>query len=305
MTAVLTWDHGVTADTVAAWAISHDEGDFATLEITVANPRVGLLSGELWATFSYNGTTLFYGRLVGVPDDMQANAVKLVFIAEPDTFDADKEALAATLRTGPEWDPVWIAPDQRANPEAVLEARPYRWHIDRVTHALTISHIINGEAGNVAIDPDVVAYDSLVITPGETPVDTITCKADVNWQQKANSEFSLRGRLRKAFKDAHSFDSATSYITTYTGPGLISNWPKMGQSFGGGWKVTRSILLQSEDDTRVLSVRMRTGGFKSDSQPPAFDAYSFPINRGSPVDVEFGGDHTKSGDATYNDDGDE
>jgi hypothetical protein len=229
---------------------------------------------------------------------MQDNAVQLLFIAQPDTFDADKQALAETLKVSPYWDPVWIAPDQRDNPDAVLEARPHHWHIDRVTHELTISHIIEGEAGTVVIDPNFIQYDSLHIAPGETPISKISCKADLHWQQKAEGEFSLRGKLRKAFKDAGSFDSTNSYITTYTGPGLISNWPKMGQSFGGGWRVTRSILLQSEDDTQVLSVRMRTGGLKSDSQPPAFDPYWFPINRGTGVDVVLEGNGDTAGDGT-------
>lgn len=293
MSYALTFDHGIVATEVRSWAINQTEGNFATLELVVKNPRVPLLSGMLWATFSRNATVLFYGRLVGVPEDMQANTVRLVFLARPDTYDADKAALAETLKVAPFWDPVWIAPERRTVPDEVLEARPYRWHIDRVTHALTISHIIDGEAGTVTISPDDVWYDSLKVAVGTTPADTLKVKAEIHWRQKANGEFNLTWRLNKAFKDASSWSDG--YIRTYTGAGFVSSWPKTGTNFGGGWEVGTSELYKDDGETKVLSVDFLTGGLASDSQPPLTGGI-FPINRGTPPDVEFAGNNVATGD---------
>lgn len=290
----LSWDHGVTEDGVLSFAMTQSENDFAQLEIVIKNPRVGLLSGNLWATFSRNGTPWFYGRLVGVPENLQNESVSLLFIARPDTFDADKAALAETLKVLPKWDPVWIAPEQRTDPDTVLETYASYWHIDRVNHTVSISSIVDGEAGTVVIDPDDIPADSLSITYGETPAEAITCKAEVHWRQKAGGEFNLRTKLIQAFQAANSYYNG--YITTYTGDGLINSWPKTGQSFGGGWEMGSSELLQDDSETRTLPIRMRTGGFKTDSQPP-LDGGVFPIVRWT-YDVQLEGNGDTSGDAT-------
>ncbi len=56
-----------------------------------------------------------------------------------------------TLRVRPWWDPVWILEERMDDPDTVLEARTQLWHIDRVTHAVTVSDIISGEDGTLAI----------------------------------------------------------------------------------------------------------------------------------------------------------
>lgn len=271
----LTFDHGITADTVASFSISQSEGDFATLEIVVKNPGVGLLSGDLWATFARDGTTLFYGRLVGVPEDMQDESVRLVFLARPDTYEADKVALAETLKVDPFYDPVWVAPDDRLNPDSILEARPALWHIDRVTHNVTISDIISGEAGTVTVNPLLVDRTSLKMTYGETPAEKITCKAEIHWRQKAQGQIPLTGRLMEAFDAAAS--TSGSYIITMTGEGLVSNWPKTGQSIGGGWKVGDTTVARNEELTSVLPVRCSTGGFKGEAPDVWTGTWPFPL----------------------------
>lgn len=296
-TYTLTWAHGVTAGKVISWAVEHSEGDFATMEIITRNPRVPLLSGELWATFSRNGSPVFYGRLVGVPENLHQNTVRLLFLARPATYDADKAALAETLKADPlKYDPVWIAPDRRADPDVALEALPSHWHIDRVTHEVTVSDIIAGEDGTVVIDPNMIDRDSLDLTYGETPATSVSVKADLHWRQKANGEFSIMKPLVAAFKAARSYYNGC--MTTYTGDGLVGSWPKMGQSFGGGWSVSYSELWHDLEASSVLPVRMRTGGFASDSQPPMTGGEWIPAHSGG-INVVFDGDGDSAGGATY------
>jgi hypothetical protein len=259
----LTWDHGVTAAEVTSFSIDQSEGDFAALTVVIKNPRVGLLTGALFATLSDGTGTLFYGRLIGVPDDILADAITLVFLARPNTYDADKVTLAATLKVDPFWDPVFIPPDQRENPDMVLEARPALWHTDRVTHAVTISDIIEGEAGTTVIDPDYVVYDSVRIRPGETPAEQITCKAEVRWRQKAGGSIDLTPLLYQKFTEANSVQDG--YIVSFTGDGLVSDWPDAGTNIGSGWSVGRSSAIRDEERTTVLGVNLATGGFGSNT----------------------------------------
>ena len=129
------------------------EGEFANLTVEIRNPRIGLLSPgrKRWAWLSWNNGSevipLFFGRLVGVPGNLQQEIVTLQFTARPADYDARKQSLAETLKVAPYYDPVWIAADKRDDPDVVLEARSQIWHIDRVSHAVTVSDLLVGEDG--------------------------------------------------------------------------------------------------------------------------------------------------------------
>jgi hypothetical protein len=124
-----TPDHVRDDEGVFSFTVSQAEGDFAALEIDIRNPRVGLLSAgrKQWAWLSWdNGSDvvpLFFGRLVGIPNDIHLELVRLVFTVRPADYGEQKAALAETMRTPPFWDPVFIAQYKRDDPDVVLEAR--------------------------------------------------------------------------------------------------------------------------------------------------------------------------------------
>jgi hypothetical protein len=231
---------------IVAFEIEQSEGDFATLTIDVRNPRIGFLnpSRQVWAWFAVNinestgGTEpLFFGRLVGVPDDMHRNAVRLVFVARPDDFQAQKEAVAATLRSVPYWDPIWIAEERRADPDAVLDARTQLWHVDRITHDVTVSDILQGEDGTVS--PATIIENSIEIRPGQPPVRRVEVNAELGWQQVATGRLDISSDIKKAFNEVGGMGSMT-------GEGLQNAWPTAGTSIGGGWTVHRSKLKRTD-----------------------------------------------------------
>ena len=145
--------HARIDEDIFKFDVDHSEGDFATLTAIVRNPRIGLLapSRRVWAWLSWqNGAELvplFYGRLVGVPTDINQELVTLVFTARPADFVSLKEAKAETLKERPYYDPIWINPDSLDDPDTVLEARSALWSIDRVTHEVDISDVLVGEDG--------------------------------------------------------------------------------------------------------------------------------------------------------------
>src|SRR3989304_3114108 len=214
-------------ETIFSFTVEQSEGDFATLHIQIINPNIGLLSAgrKQWAWLSwYNGSEiipLFYGRLVGIPTDINQRIVSLVFVARPSDFVAQKGALADTLKDRPYYDPVWIADDQIENPDTVLEARAELWAIDRVTHAVTASDILFGEDGNESFVEDDVPRDSVQINLTQTPLRAVSVEGKVTWTQTAQGTVN--------------FGHYT--VDTYTGKSLINGWPKPGTSLQSGWTV--------------------------------------------------------------------
>lgn len=227
---------------------SHEEGNFASLEVTIENPRRGLLSGYQWAWFAYEHETagtipLFFGRLVGVPEDEQANYVKLTFIARPSDYEVQKLLLAQSLCVRPYWDPIWFDASKPFDPDNVLESRPQLWHTDPVTHIVTASNIIEGEDGTISLGETNVFYDSIRVSYGQPPVRAVNVTADVSWKQVASGSLDVSAEI---FKNQFS-------IQTYTGEGLISDWPQAGDNIGGDWKVVSgeatAIFYQAQQTT--------------------------------------------------------
>ena len=205
-------------------AIEHSEGDFPSLSIVIRNPRIGLLAParKTWAWLSHGGTPLFFGRLVGVPSNINQNAVTLDFIGRPADYATQKAALAASLRVLPYYDPVFITPGEQADPDTVLEARPAMWHIDRTTLAVTASHILVGEDGVEEFLESEVPYDSVSVSFGQVPTNSLTVSADVSWTQSARGSINV----------------GTYYFETYSGKALVDDWPKPGDSIEGGYTVS-------------------------------------------------------------------
>jgi hypothetical protein len=223
------WD-----DEIVEMEIEHNEGDFATLRIVVRNPRIGLLAPgrKRWAWLSwFDGTDvvpLFYGRIVGVPDQIQDEVVELNFIARPPDFNEQKEAVADDVRTYGTWDPIWFSPDTVDDPDNVTEALPVVWHIDRVTHVVTLSDIANGEDGTINLDGvEDSFYDSLKTHVGQNPLRRVQMTATASWQQQGQGTLLLGNDVA---------------VVSYTGKALADAWPKAGASLGNGWSVASSSI---------------------------------------------------------------
>ena len=92
--------HAVEDESVYAFDLSQEEGDFAKLSLAIRNPRVGLLNPgrNVWAWLSYDSGSgiepLFFGRLVGIPTSLFEDICTLDFIARPSDYVAQKDALA-------------------------------------------------------------------------------------------------------------------------------------------------------------------------------------------------------------------
>ena len=227
-------------ENVFAFRLAEAEGDLATLEIVIKNPRAGILAAarKQWAWFSHTDgvtvTPLFFGRAIGVPDDLAGDQLKLKLIARPADFETRKQTAAAALKVSPWWDPVWISPDRRDDPDAVLEGRAALWHVDRISHAVTAVSIDAGPDGTVDLGGDVHA-GTVAIALGEPPLKRIRCEASVYWEQAGEGEIDITQKLIAAFEAASPKETGVGWIASYTGGGLMADWPQEGGRIGGVW----------------------------------------------------------------------
>lgn len=245
---------------VLSFEIYHAEGDFASLRLQVRNPRVGLLSinRKRWAWFAYDDgvttTPLFFGRLVGLPEEMSEEIITLSFVAKPLNYQSAKDALAATMKQAIYYDPLFIAEERRAEADTVLESRPMVWCIDRTSHAITASHIITGEAGTIDFGGNVFS-DSVRCSYIGAPQRKIIIEAQVNWTQYGY------GTIRQEFNK----------VQTYTGDGLLSSWPKTGQGVGGGWSVADGFAKDVYNSVNTTTIKDVDGN-------PKFRIYKWTIS---------------------------
>ena len=233
---------------VLSFELAQEEGDFASLRLEVRNPRVGLLSinRKRWGWLSVSeGATLmplFFGRLIGLPEEMNEDVVTLSFIAKPLNYQVAKASVADTMRQSQYFDPLFIEQERRLEPDTVLEARPMVWHIDRVTHAVTASHVLTGEEGTLAFGDDAFA-DSVRCGYSGAPQRKVVIEAQVRWTQYGYGTVPL------------SFAG----IRTYTGDGLLSAWPKKGQRIGGGWTVAQAFAKDAWSKLNTETINDRDG----------------------------------------------
>jgi hypothetical protein len=283
-------EHKREDEKVASLDVLHEEGAFAVATVVIKNPRVGFLhvSRKQWVWLSDDDGALFFGRLIAIPTDINKEAVTLELQARPKSFQDQKEAVAETLRTLPAYDPVWFTPEAQADPDTVLEARPAMWHIDRVTHDVTTSHILIGEDGVQEFQPIEIPYDSVEITLAQVPARTIEVTGTISWGQAVSG----------------TVDMGQFLISTYTGQSLLNDWPKPLASIGGGWFVGEGTSIRDNrniDTTDTLSTSLSWSNEASEHNNGDTLSMSLsstrPYLQGSGEDIELPlTSHTKSGE---------
>ena len=238
----------VVDENIYNFEIKHDEGQIPSLDLTIKNPRMGLLAPgrKVWAWLSYQppsaaavarinsmyGTSythpcivpLFFGVLVGVPTSLFAELITLKFIARSHTYIEDKQAVAETMKVRPYYDPVWLDDRHRDDPDSILEGWSSLWHVDRTTLATTASDILVGEAGTITFTESDAFYDNVEFNLDQAPLSIVEVEATVNWTQRTIGYV----------------DVSPPDFLSYTGQSLISDWPKPKASLGGGWSVESS-----------------------------------------------------------------
>ena len=235
--------HAREDEEVYAFTLTGTEGDFDGLTLEVKNPRIGLLNPgrKVWGVLSFwdgvasEPTPLFLGRLIGVPTNMFATVVTLSFTARPADFVEQKTSVAETLKVLPYYDPIFVSPDSWGDPDVVLEAYSRLWFIDPVTGEVSTTDFLVGEDGTEEVTEDEHFYDDMEVTLNTVPARAVSMVATIPWTQSDEGFVDLTNRIR----DLWLPDQIPS---SFTMPGLISDWPKPGSDFGSGWQVVSGSM---------------------------------------------------------------
>ncbi|WP_189341968.1 hypothetical protein, partial [Mesorhizobium sp. M2A.F.Ca.ET.067.02.1.1] len=291
-------EHQVEDEKVVGISLTHAEGNLAKVDITVKNPRVGLLAPgrDQWAWLSYadpqNPTAgvipLLFGRVVGVPQQVQGNAIALTFLARPAAYDTIKRALADSMKVSPYWDAIFVSEDKRSDPDSVLQGYTKAWHIDRVTHAVTASDILNGEDGLIDFDDDFIAT-SLDISYSQPPLSAVMVSAEINWSQDATGTVDFSQQLITAFTLVGSGDG--HFIKSETGAGFMEDFPQEGDRIGGGWtygacSITRADGTVLPEDFQQVVMTNGTGQFPVWAMKPVWKG-DYDVSRNRQETVSF------------------
>jgi hypothetical protein len=296
--------HNVVDESIYSLKFAQVEGDFASLELVIKNPRIGLLKTgrPVWAWLSVrksNGVIvpMIRARIVGLPTNLFDTLVTLEFTARPTDFVEQKLALADTMKVLPYYDPIYISPDSWGDPDTVLEGRTVMWHIDPVTHVVTVSDVLVPEDGTIDLTEDQFFYDSMSITLDQVPLSSCTVTATIPWVQQAQGVVELTPLLFQ-FRDPDSHRDLC--LTSFTMEGLISDWPKDGDSLGEGWVAINSSIT---DVSATAGKPYLTEGGDNAPIPFIFDVSKLPpMTQGSllfPLKVT-GEYHSGTGDAGFN-----
>jgi hypothetical protein len=247
-------------ESVYAFELSQEEGEFAKLRLDIRNPRVGLLAPgrKVWAWFSYDdgagAAPLFFGRLVGIPTSIFEDVASLDFVARPADYAEQKLALAETLKVLPYWDPIFIDPDKRADPDLVLEGRSAVWHTDRLAQQLNISDVLNGEDGTVEFSEGEIVAGQVELTLNNIPLRSVFVDALIPWDQKGSGSLDLTEYIIARWPNEKP---GLRVLTSFTFEGLILGWPQEGQSAGDGWVglAGSELKLVNDVDTKQYQLQ--------------------------------------------------
>jgi hypothetical protein len=158
----------VEDEEIVSFRMTHEEGQIPTLDITVRNPRIGLLAPgrKTWAWLGRRDSTghlrgIYFGNLQGIPTDLFQEKVTLKFHSRAINFVALKQDAAEALKVAPYYDGIWLDDQHRDDPDSILEGWSALWHIDRKTLAITASDVLEGEDGTVTFTEDDAIYSSV------------------------------------------------------------------------------------------------------------------------------------------------
>ena len=244
--------HAVIDDDMISAEISHAEGEFALASLRYKNPGVGLLKSDRpkialisWADNDDVPQLIFRGRIVGVPLGLRGAEIEIELSAEP----PDAQGLLRKLAFGdpdvpgdeglamlPWYDPLFVDALTDPDPAEVLEARPAIWHWSATEGTVSLSNLIEGDAGVVDLgydyDPD--AFD---LSIGDPPLTRVDVQVNIEWEQRCRNACEIGDRV------------AGRNFPTYTPGEFEANWPSIGESIGSnsGWIVTESDTNPQND----------------------------------------------------------
>ena len=248
--------HIRTDEFVFNFEMTHAEANAPVLNVTIKNPEVGLVGSgrKYWAWMAYTDpvssttTPFFFGRLVAPPNDVENEKITISFLARAVNWLRLKQLMSDQLRVDP-YDPIFVAVDQRSDPDKVLEFGSLVWHFDRLPSTIpsnsnldlqvTVSDVLMPEDGFVSFSEADHFYNDFKWEIAQQQLKTVVIKGDVHWTQRASG----RVDMQTGTVGVSLFDSGATGQPCWTGGSIVSGWPKGGTAIPGGYMVAAATAF--------------------------------------------------------------
>jgi hypothetical protein len=204
-----------------------------TASLTVRNPRMrpSELEGRR-ILIADRGRLLFDGVVENVPLGLVDDIITLSATSRPPREEdllGVLNTLATSLKVAPFWDPLCVPQGREEDWAEILAARAAVVGHSRIQGAPRLCDALGGSTV-LTVKPrkGTVRYE-----PGERMARTYGARLKASWKELASQTFDLRIR-------SEGTPSAFPRLETYTPEGLIEGFPRVGDSIGDGFTVTRS-----------------------------------------------------------------
>lgn len=221
---------------VESFSISHAEGEFARLSVSVLNPGIGLLApgfskyGLLSVELDGQPPKLmFRGVLNSMPVDIEEAMVTLEFFAQPDDQDDKLEAYAKSLSVRPYVEPL-ISGNSYRDPATALIARSATYYIDPITHEFSLNDMLDWSRV-IDIGPwhERDRFTMAVLAP---PLGSVTVTAIAEWTQEAKGTVDIANAVNAAAGGVGGLKSLTQLES------LADSFDIQDEDGQSGWSVT-------------------------------------------------------------------
>jgi len=247
-----SWNPAVHArndESVFAFRLSESEGEFATAELVIENPRAGLLAAArekyIMISCAVDGvpTLLFWGRIVGVPTGISGEKITMRALAQKPGWADEQAAFLAALKVAPYYDSLFVAESREDDPAEILAGRHALVHWHRATGTISLSDILDAPITDVTSgfgDPEIEVSDP--------PLAAVELEIEAQWTQHSWGIAWLGNAIRNAFP--------SKKINTLTPEDFLSRWPAPGTAIGGrsGYTVVGS-QLEIDPDPGFIFIR--------------------------------------------------
>lgn len=239
--------HGRNDLDVFELIISQSETEYALAELRLRNPKASL--DGTWLHISEYGKHLAHGEISVAPRGTVGSIYSLDVICRPEDAEAQKAALAESLKSAPGWDPLFSESEDISD---VLAGNGSVLAWSRTENAVSV------------VDP-LAGSQSLNIVPLEGTLDV---QADEAAPQSAT--LILEVEWKQLNQRYHEIGPRIGRVETMTHTSLVSNWPAEGESLGGGYRIAKSRLTENESDREDLAGEYEIGLLKID---PAWESF--------------------------------
>jgi len=257
--------HGRKDLRATRYSFEMQEGGVLKLTITCENLGIGIMAPGRdqyllvsWADEGEDLRLVFRGVANSMPANLAENLINLEFLAQPDNFDEKLLAFARTKCFRPYVDELISGSiTDITDPAVVLEARSEMFHVDPVTHEITLSDILDFDR-LVDLGPHYSrnSMDPSLVMP---PVRTASMNFIGEWTQEADGEVDIA--------------SVVNFGGGVNGRQTLTDFSSIGESGdldNSGWSVGEVIAEGSQGLTTrqyydgryqtVLHQRMHTSG---------------------------------------------